>query len=68
MKRYIHSLKPIKYVENEPMSFGEDYIPLNKVEEMLSDIDSELSDVENMLMNQEIGKCLQKLEEIRERL
>ena len=68
MKRYIHSLKPIKYVEDEPMSFGEDYIPLRKAEEMLSDIDSELSDVENMLMNEEIGKCLQKLEEIRERL
>lgn len=50
------------------MSFGEDYIPLRKAEEVLSDIDSELSDVENMLMNEEIGKCLQKLEEIRERL
>lgn len=68
MKRYIHSLKPIKYVSESQYDFGEDYIPLRKAEEMLSDIDSELSDVKNMLMNEEIGKCLQKIEQLREKL
>lgn len=68
MKRYIHSLKPIKYVEDESMGFGEEYVPLNKVEEMLSDIEDEVSQIENDLSRGRIGICLQKLEELKERL
>lgn len=68
MKRYIHNLKPVKYVENEPMGFGEDYVPLNKVEEMLSDIEDEIYLVEDLIEKNKIGDAIDKLEFLREKL
>ena len=67
-KRYIHNLKPIKYVENEPFGFGEDYVPLQKVEEMLSEIEDELIRIETILERGKDEDVLDALSDLREKL
>ena len=67
-KRYIHNLKPVKYVENELFGFGEDYVPLQKVEESFSLIEDELYLAEHYLLKGEIGSCLELLCQLRDKL
>ena len=66
MKRYIHNLKPIKYVEND--CFGEDYVPLRKVQEMLSEIEDELIRIETILERGKDEDVLDALSDLREKL
>lgn len=67
MKRYIHKLqeKSVYDKSEDEWFIGFDK---NSVEEMLSDIEDEVSQIENDLSRGRVGICLQKLEDLKERL
>lgn len=67
MKRYIEKFRRYFHIDKE---LDEEHYGYNRedVEECLSNIDSELSNVENMIMKDEIGKCLQLIENLRDKL